>query len=104
MERLLESTEYSDLTLTCEGRSIPAHRAIICPHSGFFDAACSGKFLVSVDAKKRWMLLTANQESESQNIDLDDDDMESVRKMLAFMYTGTYEDEQTELSTLQLAR
>jgi hypothetical protein len=54
MEHLLESTKYTDLTLMCAGRSIPAHRAIICPQSGFFDAACSGKFLVSGNGKKTW--------------------------------------------------
>jgi len=50
------------------------------------------------------MLLTVDQESESRNIDLDDDDVESVRKVLSFMYTGTYEDEQTRPNALQLAR
>ena len=50
------------------------------------------------------MLLTVDQESESRNIDLDDDDVESVRKVLSFMYTGTYEDEQTGPNALQLAR
>lgn len=104
MEHLLESTKYSDLTLTCAARSIPTHRAIVCPQSGFFDAACSGKFLVSGDGKKTWYtLLTAVQESKCQNINLEDDDVECVRKMLSFMYKGTYEDEQTELSTLQVA-
>ncbi|KAK5311066.1 hypothetical protein LTR93_011839 [Exophiala xenobiotica] len=41
-------------------------------------------------------------ESESQNINLENDDVGSLRKMLSFMYTGTYEDEQTALSASQL--
>jgi hypothetical protein len=47
MKLLLQSAKYSDLTLVCRGREFPVHRAIVCPHSPFFDAACSSGFQVS---------------------------------------------------------
>lgn len=49
-------------------------------------------------------MLTADQESETRNIELDDDDVEIVRMVLSFTYTATYEDEQTGSNALQLAK
>jgi hypothetical protein len=44
MNLLMESKKYSDLTLLCGGREFAVHRAIVCPRSPFFDAACGGCF------------------------------------------------------------
>jgi hypothetical protein len=45
MNVLLKSAKYSDLTtLVCKGREFYVHRAVLCPKSTFFDAACSGGF------------------------------------------------------------
>lgn len=46
MGLLLKSPKYSDLTIACQGREFHVHRAIVCPHSRFFDMACSGDFKV----------------------------------------------------------
>jgi hypothetical protein len=48
MKSILESAKYSDLTLSCSDREFHVHRAIVCPRSPFFAAACDGKFLVSI--------------------------------------------------------
>jgi hypothetical protein len=47
MKLILQSAKYSDLTLVCKGREFPVHRAIVCHHSPFFDAACSSGFQAS---------------------------------------------------------
>ena len=45
--RLYTSGNYSDLVITCRGKIYRVHRAIICPISSFFEAACSGQFKAS---------------------------------------------------------
>jgi hypothetical protein len=47
MNQLRQSTKYSDLILVCKGQEFPVHRAIVCPRSTFFDAACRGGFKAS---------------------------------------------------------
>lgn len=38
--QLLNSSKYSDLTITCGADTHLLHRAIVCPRSVSFDAAC----------------------------------------------------------------
>ncbi|KAK4141204.1 uncharacterized protein C8A04DRAFT_39243 [Dichotomopilus funicola] len=45
------SGNYSDLTITCQGKSYRVHKAIVCPRSGFFTAACSGEFKANDDSE-----------------------------------------------------
>ncbi|KAI9771147.1 MAG: hypothetical protein M1840_002498 [Geoglossum simile] len=73
---LLFEDKYSDLTITCGGRTFRAHRAVVCPQAPFFDKACDGSF----------------KESISQVIDLPDDDPYILERFLQFLYKGTYED------------
>lgn len=40
------SADYSDLTITCGEKEFKVHRAVICPRSNYFDAACKGEFKV----------------------------------------------------------
>jgi BTB/POZ domain len=44
MRLLMLSDKYSDLKIVCGGREIHVHRAVMCLHSPFFDAACGGNF------------------------------------------------------------
>jgi hypothetical protein len=46
LKSILESGKYSDLTISCGDRVFNVHRAVVCPRSSFFAAACDGKFLV----------------------------------------------------------
>jgi len=77
MNVLLKSAKYSDLTLVCKGREFYVHRAVLCPKSTFFDAACSGGF----------------KESYSGRIELEDDPA-IVERMISYVYTLDYRDEE----------
>ncbi|KLP07984.1 uncharacterized protein LW94_10712 [Fusarium fujikuroi] len=55
---LLKTGDYSDLTISCGKDRYPVHKAIICPRSHFFKAACDGKF----------------KEAQTGTINLPDDD------------------------------
>ena len=45
---LLTSQLYSDITIRCGVDEYKLHRAIICPRSTFFAAACNGEFMVII--------------------------------------------------------
>ncbi|KAL8913676.1 MAG: hypothetical protein Q9171_001526 [Xanthocarpia ochracea] len=77
MASSLRSGKYSDLTITCKGRTFKVHRHVLCMASKFFAAACDGEF----------------QEAEQRKINLSDDDPDAVVRMLAYLYTSTYDDE-----------
>ena len=40
------SEKHSDMKIVCGTKTFPAHKAIVCPQSEYFDKACSGKFRV----------------------------------------------------------
>lgn len=46
INRARESGEFTDFTLTCDGRDIKVHKIIICSQSPVFRAACAGQFKV----------------------------------------------------------
>ena len=100
---LLESGKYSDLTLTCGDDEYRVHRAIVCPHSAFFEAACGGDFAVNYPSTESIgpasTKADGNQEASSRTIALVDDDPETVRRMLSYMYTFDYQDELDELQS-----
>jgi len=43
-----DSSKYSDLTIRCRDRDFKVHRAVVCPRSTFFAAACDGCFKASL--------------------------------------------------------
>ena len=45
--KFLRSGQCSDVTIVCGTSSYKAHRAVICPKSKFFEAACKNGFKVS---------------------------------------------------------
>ena len=57
MKTILESTAYSDLTVSCGGQEFRVHRAVICPRSPFFAAACSGEFQASTKDRLYLMIM-----------------------------------------------
>jgi BTB/POZ domain-containing protein len=61
MNLLLKSAKYSDLTLVCEGQEFHVHRAVLCPKSTFFDAACSRGFKVCAHLYTHDQPLTASR-------------------------------------------
>ena len=44
---IFKSEKYSDLIIRCGDRVFKVHRAIVCPRSHFFAAACDGPFQAS---------------------------------------------------------
>jgi BTB/POZ domain len=45
---ILQSGKYSDLTIGSGDREFHVHKAVICPQSPFFMAACDGEFKVDI--------------------------------------------------------
>ena len=46
LQKLLSSSQYSDMIVRSGSEEFKVHRAIICPRSRFFAAACNGLFQV----------------------------------------------------------
>lgn len=46
LENLFGPSKYSDLTVRCGEDEYKVHRAILCPRSDVFAAACDGGFKV----------------------------------------------------------
>ncbi|CRG90548.1 BTB/POZ domain protein [Talaromyces islandicus] len=75
---MYKTGKYSDFTIKVDGsaREFHVHRAVICPQSRIFEAACRGEF---VEALTRSMTLT-------------DDDPDIVDRMIRYLYTHRYDD------------
>ncbi|KAJ5968556.1 hypothetical protein N7501_004804 [Penicillium viridicatum] len=73
---LFMEDRFSDVTIVCQNMTLKAHRAIICTQGDFFDAALKHGF----------------KESISGTINLPDDDPETIRRVLCFLYQQTYND------------
>ncbi|CAJ2502518.1 Uu.00g099120.m01.CDS01 [Anthostomella pinea] len=83
LRSLFLNDKYADLTVTCKGREVKVHRAVVCSQSSFFDKACTSGF----------------KESYTGVIDLPEDYPDIFEKFLAFLYTGNYDDGAQALSS-----
>lgn len=72
---LLESGQFSDVTIKCEGHSISCHKTILGARSPVFNA----------------MFIHNMTENQSRTIDIIDLDVETVRDMLKYIYAGRIE-------------
>ncbi|KAM0805987.1 BTB/POZ protein, partial [Usnea florida] len=77
IKSLWTSHMYSDLVVRCGEEEYKVHRAILCPRSAFFAKACNGNFI----------------ERKTGIITMDDDDPEAVKRLLLYLYTFDYPDE-----------
>ncbi|KAI0096202.1 hypothetical protein GGR51DRAFT_553681 [Nemania sp. FL0031] len=75
LRELYHSAEYSDLTISCGERRYRVHKALICPRSDFFAAACRGDF----------------KENREGIVDLPDDDPRAVEMMVYYFYHFRYD-------------
>ncbi|KAK4143179.1 uncharacterized protein C8A04DRAFT_12629 [Dichotomopilus funicola] len=74
---LLNSDKFSDMAIHCSGREFPAHRAIVCSQSSFFDKAMTSGF----------------SEAASGIVNVPEDDPDILERFLQFLYTGTYKED-----------
>ncbi|KAL8917159.1 MAG: hypothetical protein Q9208_008128 [Pyrenodesmia sp. 3 TL-2023] len=77
MSSLLHSGQYSDLTIKCGDETFAVHRNILLPASKVFAAACTSGF----------------KEAQEGVIDLSVDDLDTVKRVLSYLYTADYDDE-----------
>ncbi|KAM0139917.1 hypothetical protein ACHAP3_002978 [Botrytis cinerea] len=70
------ANEYSDFVIKCHSRIFPVHRIVVCTQSKPIRAAAYGGFMESVTGI----------------LDLDDDDPETVARMINFLYLQDYDD------------
>ncbi|KAJ3551204.1 hypothetical protein NPX13_g11422 [Xylaria arbuscula] len=73
-KQLYARGEYADLIITSHGKEYHVHKAIVCPRSDFFAAACRG----------------AMKEACTGTIDLPDDDPQAVDMMVYYFYHLDY--------------
>jgi speckle-type POZ protein len=73
-KQLLRVGAFADCTVTCKGRSWPAHRNILSPRCDFFKCCFDGRF----------------SEGQARVIAMDDDDVVAVDGMLYYLYTLEY--------------
>ncbi|KAH6981695.1 BTB/POZ protein, partial [Ilyonectria sp. MPI-CAGE-AT-0026] len=69
---LLLSGEFSDVTITCRGKTWKLHQAIICPRSTFFQKAFQGNF----------------KEATAKSLELKEIDPELFDYVVNYLYTG----------------
>jgi hypothetical protein len=74
LERLYRTREYSDLVVSCKGKEYHVHKAVLCPRSDFFAAACREGF----------------KEGREARIDLPEDDPRIVEIMVFYFYHLDY--------------
>ncbi|KAL4959525.1 BTB/POZ domain-containing protein [Aspergillus stella-maris] len=77
MKTLFQTGEYSDMTIICKNATFKVHRSILCPQSDFFKMAMAGNF----------------KESQTQTINLPDDEPKTIERVLSFLYCGYYKDD-----------
>ncbi|KAJ9605955.1 hypothetical protein H2200_009804 [Cladophialophora chaetospira] len=72
---LLESGQYSDFIIECQGIEFKVHRAIVCPQSTMLSKAINGPF----------------KEAEEGRINLTEEDPEILSRVLCYLYTSDYD-------------
>ncbi|ERF69232.1 hypothetical protein EPUS_01189 [Endocarpon pusillum Z07020] len=73
-KQLLRTGAFADCTVTCRGRSWPAHRNVLSPRCDFFKCCFDGRFT----------------EGQTRVIVMEDDDPVAVDGMLFYLYTLDY--------------
>ncbi|RPA72605.1 POZ domain-containing protein, partial [Ascobolus immersus RN42] len=76
LNALLKDGRYSDLTLKCGGETFKVHKSVLCPQSAFFEACVESGMKESIDNE----IILGDS----------DYDLEDVKKILEFLYTGDF--------------
>ncbi|OAG41882.1 hypothetical protein AYO21_03885 [Fonsecaea monophora] len=82
-DRVYHSGAFSDMTIICADEKFQVHKVVVCSQSSFFNTVCS----------KPW------GKSTQPAVDLSDDDVETVKRMIDFFYRGDYQDFESDKFT-----
>ncbi|KAM0289595.1 hypothetical protein ACHAO9_005877 [Fusarium lateritium] len=74
LHSMVETGQFSDFTLVCDGHEFKLHQVLVCPQSPVIAAALCGGF----------------EEAASKIITVNEFDISTVRYMISFLYTGGY--------------
>ncbi|KAK5203073.1 hypothetical protein LTR96_011312 [Exophiala xenobiotica] len=80
-KHLLQTAEFSDFTLTVDGRDFKIHRSVVCPQSTMLRSLCTGSFQEGLQGR-------GTLTEENANI---------FEKVLEYLYTGEYNSPSEEL-------
>jgi hypothetical protein len=93
------SGAYSDFKIICGSDTYNVHKAIICPQSGFFRAACrpdtfqegrSGIVTLPFNSGRDMDALKAPIKADEFDWDLDVEDTSAVKLMIHYFYHHDY--------------
>lgn len=90
MKNLFQTGRYSDFTITCKGHQFRVHQAIVCSQCLFFDAAICGHFQVGSTSYCTVLLLALEQKASEEIVYLPDDDGDTVRRLISYLYLQDY--------------
>ncbi|KAL8835840.1 MAG: hypothetical protein Q9170_003163 [Blastenia crenularia] len=94
-ESVLESGFGADLTIICGNEKLLYHCAIVCPRSKYFAAAAWGQFKVrSHGITDYGNCLQPQQESKTKTIDLSQESLPMVKRMMRYFYVLDYDDQE----------
>ncbi|PGH09654.1 hypothetical protein AJ79_05620 [Helicocarpus griseus UAMH5409] len=74
MKHLLFSKQYSDCSIKCQGEIFHVHKAVVCTQSPVIAAAMDGQF----------------REAKTETMNLYSFDIDTVKRMIDFLYTGQF--------------
>ncbi|KAJ4011468.1 hypothetical protein NW752_008467 [Fusarium irregulare] len=74
LSSILDSGQFSDFTLVCEGQEFRLHQAVVCPQSLVLNAALCGGF----------------EEATTKVITVKEFDIPTVKRLVSFFYKGDY--------------
>ena len=87
MGNVFHAGKYTDVTIVCQGREFPCHKAILAGRSPVFEAMFSNNF----------------KEAEENKVEVVDIDADTFGDMLIFMYSGKVENLKKNAENLMMA-
>ncbi|KAI7237999.1 hypothetical protein KC330_g2867 [Hortaea werneckii] len=95
LRKLLDTGEYSDLTIKCGLRTFKVHKAIVCARSEYFAAACKPGAFKEGETGIIELQSTADPNAAKDDPSLDDP--AAVKLMIDFLYLHDYPNIKTYL-------
>jgi len=91
---LLESGNFSDVTVSCADKTWKLHKAILCSRSTWFEKALTGNFSVTTSKLFPWHLcsnayINLPQEAKTGHVDIKNFEPEAIDWLINYIYTGS---------------